>query len=118
MGEIVVHLATAMICYLNQCHPALVGPSTPQGTFPVKWEQVSNPGYGGDILEFARDDKNAIFAIHRVWLLSPKQRRWYRLTEGTVAERRDITGGCINVTPEVYKELVDCCSRGTVVIMN
>ena len=77
--------------------------------------KVGEPGYGGDVLAFAHDE-NGVYAIHRVWTLIPAQRRMKRLTVGAVAERRDITSGCINVMPNVYDILVDCCERAELTI--
>lgn len=116
MADVFVHLATATLCFMNQCHPALIGKATPMGEYPIVHARVADPGYGGDVLAFARDAKG-IYAIHRVWTLVPRQRRLERLTRGNVAERLNITGGCVNVMPDVYDQLVKCCSRGRVVIV-
>jgi hypothetical protein len=115
-SEIVVHVASATICFLGHCHPALVGAATPLGSFPLMHAKVGEPGYGGDVLAFAHDD-TGVYAIHRVWTLIPAQRRVKRLTVGAVAERLDITGGCINVMPDVYDSLVDCCERAGLTVM-
>ena len=113
---IVVSLSLATICYLGQCHPALVGSGTPVGEFAIQHRMVVSPGYGGDVLAF-QEDADSIMAIHRVWTQDPKQRRAERLATGSAADRKRITRGCINVTPAVYAELVDCCSGGTVKII-
>jgi hypothetical protein len=113
--DVIVHLATALICFSGQCHPALVGPKTPVGTFQLQDRRVAVPGYGGDVLAFAQD-ATGVFAIHRVWLRRPAERRYYRLTQGTTEERRTITNGCINVMPDIYEELISCCSRGKVTV--
>ncbi|MEX3556274.1 MAG: hypothetical protein VB131_06850 [Burkholderia gladioli] len=115
MTDIIIHLASAVICFSGSCYPALVGPQTPIGEFQVQRRQVAAPGYGGDVLAFAEDD-SGVFAIHRVWLRRPAERRYYRLTRGSVSERRSITNGCVNVMPDVYSRLVDCCSRSRVVV--
>lgn len=114
-GQVIVHLASATICFSGQCHPALIGRATPQGEYPIVHARVRAPGYGGDVLAFARDE-TGVFAIHRVWTLLPEQRRLQRLTHGGSKDRRNITGGCINVTPAVYDQLVDCCSHSCVSI--
>lgn len=114
-SAVVVHLASATICFLGQCHPALIGNATPSGTFPIVHARVGEPGYGGDVLAFARDGQG-VYAIHRVWTLVPAQRRVQRLTAGGAAARRGITGGCVNVMPDVYDALVACCSRARVTI--
>lgn len=113
--EIVVHVASATICFLGHCHPALIGSATPLGSFPLMHAKVHEPGYGGDVLAFAHDE-NGVYAIHRVWTLIPAQRRVKRLTTGAVPDRLDITGGCINVMPEVYESLVDCCESAKLTI--
>lgn len=116
---IVVDVALATICFLHgantECHPALVGSSTPKGTFTVVQRLTDSPGYGGDVLQFHETEKE-ILAIHRVWTLRPAERRLERLTSGDIRQRKNITGGCINVSPEVYSRLVDCCSTSTLVI--
>jgi hypothetical protein len=115
LDQIIVHLASATICFLGACHPALVGKATPAGSYDVTWRSVVSPGYGGDVLQFS-EDAEGIYAIHRVWTLKPEQQRVLRLTKGAVSDRRNITGGCINVMPEVYRQLLDCCSRGRLTV--
>lgn len=114
-AAVVVHLATAVICYLGKCEPALIGKNTPVGEFPIVHMRTPDPGYGGDVLAFAQN-KDTIFAIHRIWLLSPRQHRMERIGNGVVEDRQDVTGGCVNVLPKVYEELLDCCNRKTVLI--
>lgn len=101
----VVFLASALICFADQCYPALVGNTTPVGHFPLYRREVQAKGYGGDVMQFLETDRD-IFAIHRVWLGSPKQRRAQRLASGDPAQRRFVTNGCINVTPEVYEKVL------------
>lgn len=115
MGEVLVNLATASICFLGQCYPALIGKTTPEGEFKLQQYRIEAPGYGGDVLGFARDSSGGVYAIHRVWTQIPKQRRAERL-KGPVQDRVGITGGCINVDPEVYQKLIDCCSKGKLTI--
>jgi hypothetical protein len=106
----IVHLALATICYMhngvNICHNALIGVKTPTGTFEVRHMLTKQPGYGGDILVYKETATNA-FAIHRVWLGNPKQHRAERLASNDPNQRKHVTMGCINVTPEVYNELKD-----------
>lgn len=100
-----VILATAMICLpANRCYPVLIGRDTPVGVFTVQHKDTSAPGYGGDVLEFY-ENETSIYAIHRVWLLKPKQHRLERLASKDVSKRKNVTGGCINVMPEVYELL-------------
>jgi hypothetical protein len=99
-----VLLSSAVICLSGKCYPVLVGRSTPIGVFRVTHERVLEPGYGGDILAF-KETATAIYAIHRVWLLKPEQRRAELLRSPDARQRRGITGGCVNVSPEVYDKL-------------
>ncbi len=103
---LVVHLAAALLCTAGQCYPALVGPDTPVGTFPLVRRFVRTPGYGGDVLQYAETSRD-LFAIHRVWLGKPAERRAERLASPDPAQRRLVTHGCINVMPDVYAAIVD-----------
>jgi hypothetical protein len=114
MSEIVVDLASAIICFMSTCHPALVGDKTPIGAFSLTHYAVSEPQYGGDILSFAETD-DYIFAIHRV-IDVKGQRRKDRLQSNDSAQRINVTSGCINVSPEVYKLLLECCTNFSLVI--
>lgn len=109
---IVVDLALATICFLQGtdavCHNALVGPATPRGEFSLIQRMTKDPGYGGDVLQFDEDAKQ-VYAIHRVWTLKPEQKRLERLASPDPKQRNSITNGCINVSPEVYQQLLDCC---------
>lgn len=104
-----VLVAAAMICFGEECHPALVGPDTPRGSFQTRLEATRLRGYGGDILTFHEDGAGR-YAIHRTW-----QGR-ERLYDAPPARRRVATKGCINVTPAVYARLVECCASSPVVI--
>lgn len=112
---VVVDILLATICFTytpggtEECHPVLVGGDTPRGEFVLNQRITKSPGYGGDVLQF-RDDPDGVFAIHRVYLLNPKEKRAERLRSPDPKVRR-ITHGCINVDPEVYVRLVECCSR-------
>jgi len=111
---VTVHLASALICFAELCHPTLIGTQTPTGEFPLVYGLTDDPGYGGSVLAFYEDD-SAVYAIHQLWLLKPKQQRERRINSPNPKEHV-ITSGCINVTAEVYKQLVDCCSEDTLVI--
>lgn len=106
---VLVKLLAAVICFSGQCYPALVGKHTPVGTFELTHYKTNQQGYGGDILVFAQD-KDGVYAIHRVYLLNAKQHRRRRLKSHNPKDR-EITDGCINVDPIVYKRLLNCCSR-------
>lgn len=101
-----LYLAAALLCTPDQCYPALVGRDTPLGHFQIIRRYVQARGYGGDVLQFAETDK-AIMAIHRVWLGRPAERRAQRLASDDAAQRRDITNGCVNVTPAVYESITE-----------
>lgn len=115
-----VDVALALICFAASpaeervCHHALVGPDTPKGSYQLQQRLVNDPLYGGDVLQF-REDPKEVFAIHRVWLGRPAERRAERLKSSKVSDRR-VTMGCINVSPEVYQQLLDCCSNSNLVI--
>ena len=112
---VIVDLTLATICFMGQCYPALVGPHTPKGEFQLQHQLVSSPGYGGDVLKFHEDEKY-ITAIHRVWVLRPHQRRLERLKSDDARMRKSVTDGCVNVMPEVYDRLVDCCSNDILIV--
>lgn len=112
---VIVKLTAALICFLGQCYPALVGTHTPVGEFPLVWMATKDPGYGGDVLVFAQDTKG-YYAIHRVWLLDPAQHRNFRIKSDD-PEIREITNGCVNVTPVVYEKLINCCTRDRLEIL-
>jgi len=100
---------------MEQCYPVLVGPDTPKGQFTLVQRYTDQAGYGGDVLKFQEED-DYIFSIHRVWLLKPNQKRLERLQSVNTKDRVTITSVCINLMPEVYTKLVDCCSNETLII--
>ena len=112
---VIVNLATALICFAGNCYPALIGANTPIGEYTIEQRATSSPGYGGDVLMFKEDDK-MVYAVHRVITFNASQRRIERLQLELPARARIITDGCINVMPEVYEKLVDCCSTETLLI--
>lgn len=101
---ITVSISAAVLCIAETCFPALLGAETPQGTFPLNQRIVLSEGYGGDVMQFAETKKQWL-AVHRPWLGKPSERRLERLASGVPAQRRRITGGCINVMPHVYERL-------------
>lgn len=109
-----VSIALAQICFQGQCYNALIGKDTPYGEFDLSHRAVVQYGYGGDILVF-REDAKYVWAIHRVWTLNQKENRMVRLQSSRIGDRY-ITQGCINIDPEVYKKLVDCCSDAHLII--
>lgn len=98
-----VFLAKAMICIAGQCYPALVGRTTPIGTYTLQRIEVEQKGYGGDILAFHMDPNGDVFAIHRLYLLN-RQQRDKRILSNRESDRV-ITNGCINIQTEVYDQL-------------
>ena len=111
---IVVDIALAIICFSGTCHNALIGTKTPKGEYNMMHVYTEDPGYGGDVLVF-KDTPEKFYALHRVWLLKPAQKRAQRLKSNDPKERV-ITSGCVNVSPEVYEEIVKCCSDQKLVI--
>lgn len=118
--SVIVNLALATICFTHngteECHPALIGKNhtTPVGEFNIRHVEVRQKGYGGDVLLFHENSKE-LYAIHRIWLMNPGQRRLERIQSKNPKDRI-ISAGCINVMPEVYEKLVDCCSDSTLTI--
>jgi hypothetical protein len=112
--DILVNLGAATLCFLGQCYPALVGNTTPTGTYQITHRYTSDPGYGGDVLKF-KETPTSVFAIHRVWTLDPKGRRRARLRSINPNDRKGITGGCINIDEVVYEKLVSSCKYGCTV---
>lgn len=112
--DVVVDVAAALICFASQCYPALVGDDTPRGQFALTPYTIQDPRYGGDLLVFKHGD-GAVYAVHRV-IDVPGQQRLARLRSPYAPHRITITAGCVNVDPEVYAKLYDCCSRGTIEI--
>lgn len=116
---VVVSLALATICFtyqaVEECHNVLVGHRTPVGEFQIEQRLTDIKGYGGDILQF-RETDHEVMAIHRIWLLNPAQRRPQKLASDDAKQRRFVTNGCINVSPQVYDKLVECCGNAKIVI--
>ncbi len=112
--DVLVQIGTARICIGTACHPALVGVATPRGEFQLIHYSTPDPGYGGDILAF-KETPNDLYAIHRV-INVPGQHRLARLKSKDPKRRNTITGGCINVDPSVYDELVKCCYGSKLII--
>lgn len=113
---VVVDLTLATICFLGQCYPALVGKDTPVGTYQLQHARTSQSGYGGDVLAFKQYRPGEWFTVHRVFTGRPSQRRLEKLKHGSTKDRINVTLGCINVAPDVYQKLVDCCSNQKIVI--
>lgn len=112
---VVVDLAAAAICFMGACYPALIGKDTPSGTFSLSHWATDEPGYGGDIMVF-KESRRHVWAIHRVLTHRPDENRVERLRASDAARRRGITQGCVNVMPDVYRKLVECCSKDVVFI--
>jgi hypothetical protein len=118
--SVIVSIALATICFTYQgteeCHPVLLGKSipTPKGEYILRKRITADPGYGGDVLQF-HETNDEVYAIHRVWLLNPKQKRLERLKSNNIQDRY-ISSGCINVDPTVYDRLMDCCSNTQLII--
>jgi hypothetical protein len=111
---VVVDIIAATICFSGSCYPVLLNQNTPRGTYQLQYYQTEQKGYDGDILQFFEDDTH-VYAIHRVYTLNPKEHRVQRLKSQKVKDRF-ITKGCINVAPEVYDLLLDCCYNDTLEI--
>lgn len=112
--DVIVDVATALICFGAACHNVLVGVETPRGEFQLTHYTTQSPGYGGDLLVF-KDTGDAVYAIHRV-LDIPGQQRLQRIRIPYAQYRQMVTAGCVNVTPEVYDLLMKCCYASKVTI--
>jgi hypothetical protein len=104
----------AVLCFQNQCYPALVGADTPTGKYELHQRLTDTAGYGGDVLQF-HETQEYVFAIHRTYLLNKAEHRDQRIKSKDPAVRH-LTRGCINVDPVVYEKLRDCCSNDTLTI--
>lgn len=112
--DVIVDLAAAIICFATTCHPVLVGPTTPRGEFQLHHYSTPKKIYRGDFLAF-KETRDSLYTIHRV-VNVPGQERLARLKSPDPNRRTGITGGCINVEPTVYEELVKCCSSSKLVV--
>lgn len=116
MEGLTLFLSKALLCASAQCWPVLVGPSTPiGGPYPIRQRYTSDPGYGGDVLQF-KEDEEYVWAIHRVYTLNPKEKRKDRLRDPN-PKNRFITKGCINVDPDLYNYLVINFRSSTLTIL-
>jgi hypothetical protein len=105
--DVFVDVGAALICFASACYPVLVGVDTPRGEFQLTHYSARDPGYGGDLLAF-KETADDLYAIHRVINVTG-QHRHARLKSPDPKRRNGITGGCINVEPTVYDELLRCC---------
>jgi hypothetical protein len=115
--SVIVDLTTATICFMNACYPAIVGKAgldTPPGEYRLEHRSTTQKGYGGDILQYHETSK-VVYAVHRVWTLNPAQKRVERLQSPNPKDRF-VSAGCINVMPDVYDKLVECCKGATLII--
>lgn len=104
-----VFLSKALICFLGVCYPALIGERTPTGTFQIEHVYLRNRRGHYDVLMFAPSRPGRIFAIHR----TPSTKRAALLR---AQSKVPVTLGCVNVSPEVFEKLRDCCSNAKLVI--
>ena len=103
--DIVVHIGAALLCFAQQCHPVLIGNDTPVGEFVIRQRIVSDPLYGGSVLQFT-ETEDTVYAIHKIWNGRPKEKRFDRIKSKNPKDLH-ITHGCINVDESVYNELVN-----------
>lgn len=114
--SVTVSISLAVLCFTNQCYPALVGENTPTGTFQMTHALTNDPGYGGDVVVYAKR-KGVWLAVHRRWDGNPKQkeRRTALLASADASQRKGVTAGCINVDPAVYEAMP---KTGTITIID
>lgn len=103
--KVIVDTSKAELCFADtkDCYPVLIGTTTPKGVFPLNLIATSKSGYGGEVIGF-KQEKNFLFALHRVWLGKPHEQRLKRIASNKVADRI-MTNGCINVEDAVYERL-------------
>lgn len=97
---VTVKKSLAVICFLGQCYPALVGEATPNGEYTLNKRKVVSEGYGGDVLQFYTNNEY-VYAIHRPYSLDKKRDRDKMLMQSP-SSQRTMTKGCINVQSSVY----------------
>lgn len=93
--------SAALLCAGLFCQPALYGGSTPEGTFTT--QRVFNRKTQRSSIMFTKRGELPL-TIHRTWLGNPSQRRPQRLASTTPNDNK-ITGGCINVSDEMFNRL-------------
>lgn len=103
--KVIVDTSKAELCFIDdkQCYPVLIGVTTPKGVFNLRLMKTNKSGYKGEVIGF-KEDKDFLFALHRVWLGKPSEHRMERIKSLSIAERV-MTNGCINVTDDVYEKL-------------
>lgn len=103
--KVIVDTARAELCFpdTQDCHHVLIGKTTPKGLYPMTIMATEKAGYGGEVIGF-KEEKGFLFALHRVWLGKPQERRLERIASHNVADRI-MTNGCINVSDDVYERL-------------
>ena len=103
--KVVVHTDRAELCFTDtqDCHPVLLGKTTPKGKFDLTIYATNKTGYGGDVIGF-KQENDFLFALHRVWTLKPEEHRLERIASARVSDRI-MTNGCINVENAVYDKL-------------
>jgi hypothetical protein len=109
---VTVKKSLAVICFLGQCYPALVGEDTPTGSFSLNKRMVLSDGYDGNVLQF-HSEGSKIFAIHRPYKNDKIDRQKLLFT---LFSNRYITKGCINVDETVYAKLWEQSHKVTLVI--
>lgn len=111
---VLVSITQAVICFNLNCYPILYGNNTPIGEFDMVERLTDTPGYGGNVIQFKETDTE-VYAIHRLWKLNPKQNREKRI-KSLNSKDHNISKGCINIEPEVFDKLKDCCIMQKLVI--
>ena len=109
---VTVKTSLAVICFLGQCYPALVGETTPFGTYTLTKRYVVSDGYEGNVLQFHSED-NKVYAIHRPYKNEKVDRQKLLFT---TFQNRYITKGCINVDEAVYSKLWEQSTKIKLVI--
>ena len=96
--KVIVNTSKAELCFADEkkCHPVLIGKTTPKGTFSMNIYKTDKAGYGGDVIGF-KQEKDFLFALHRVWTLKPSERRMERIQRLHQRNQR-----CVQQTENVF----------------
>lgn len=86
---------------------------TPSGSFPLK--KTYSWRLNDDMMIYI-NGKNAVGAIHPLWMGNPDQKRIERLRSPTPDDNR-ITGGCINVDADFFYHTLNTLPDGTLLII-
>lgn len=83
--------------YFKECVPALVGKTTPTGTFESVYASTNQPGYRGYVLAFA-ERNNRVLAVHGLYEGNEKAKAFrQQAIKFKTPSARVVSNGCVNV---------------------